>query len=374
MTTTACKKLTVLAVTTILAVSVEAAEQSTGKTPKADSTMQKVLDHLAKLGAKPIETLTPEQARQQPSPADAVKALLKEQGKSTAPEQIGSVKDITIPSPGGQPIPARVYMPQGQGPFPAILYIHGGGWVIADLDTYDASPRALANAAKAVVLSTHYRQAPEHRFPAAHQDTFAAYQWLHQNAAQLQADPARIAVVGESAGGNMAASISLMAREKNVPLPVHQVLVYPVANNDFNTPSYQENANAKPLNRAAMMWFAKHAFRTPQDGDSPMISLVDRASLQGFPPTTIITAQIDPLRSEGEMLSEKLKQAGVPVRYKNFEGVTHEFFGMGAVLKEAKQAVAFAAEGLRDGFEGKNARPAVGASPTTQTQREKRSE
>jgi acetyl esterase len=347
-----------------IAAPAESAEQSASKPPKPTNIMQKVLDHHAKLGAKPIETLTPEQARQQPTPADAVKALLKEQGKSTEPEPVASVKDITIPVQGGQPIPARVYTPQGQGPFPAILYIHGGGWVIADLDTYDASPRALANAAKAVVVSTHYRQAPEHKFPAAHQDTFAAYQWLHQNAAQLQADPTKIAIVGESAGGNMAVGSSLMAREKNIPLPTHQVLVYPVANNDFNTPSYQENANAKPLNRAGMMWFAKHAFQSPQDGENPLISLVDKASLHGLPPTTIITAQIDPLRSEGQMLAEKLKQSDVEVRSKNFEGVTHEFFGMGAVLNEAKEAVAFAAEGLKDSFQSGKGAGAVGSSPS----------
>lgn len=338
-----------------------AAEQP--EPPKANAEMQAVLDQLQKLGPKPLETLTPEEARKQPTPADAVKAVLKAQGKSDAPEKVASVKDIEIKTEGGESVPARIYMPDGDGPFPAILYIHGGGWVIADLDVYDASPRALANAAKAVVVSTHYRQAPEHKFPASHQDTFAAYQWLHQHAAELKADAGKIAVVGESAGGNMAAGISMMAKEKGMPLPVHQVLIYPVSNNDFSTPSYMENANAKPLSRAAMMWFAKQELKTPADGDHPLMSLVDKASLQGMPPTTIITAQIDPLRSEGEMLAEKIRQAGVMVRHKNFDGVTHEFFGMGAVVPQAKEAVQFAAEGLQQAFMGSAAKTGVGAAP-----------
>ena len=155
-----------------------------------DAQMQAVLDAHAKLGPKPLETLTPEQARRQPSPADAVKALLKQQGKSTAPEGVGKVEDRTITGPAGA-IPVRIYWPSGAGPFPVVLYIHGGGWVIATLDTYDASARALTNAAGAVIVSTHYRQAPEHKFPAAHEDTFAAYKWVLANARSLNGDATR---------------------------------------------------------------------------------------------------------------------------------------------------------------------------------------
>jgi len=316
--------------------------------PKANKQMQAVLDQLQKLGGKPIESLTPEEARKQPSPADAVKALLQSQGKSTAPEPVASVKNQTIPGAGGQ-IPVRIYTPEGPGPFPVILYIHGGGWVIADLDTYDSSPRALANAVKAVVVSTHYRVAPEHPFPASHDDTFAAYKWVRTNARSFNGDPNRIAVAGESAGGNMAAVICLMAREQKVPLPVHQLLVYPVAGTDTTTPSFIENANAKPLNKAMMEWFGKHELPKPQDKLDPRIDLAN-ANLRGLPPTTIITAEIDPLRSGGTMLGEKLKAAGVKVSHKNYEGVTHEFFGMGAVVDEAKDAVAFAARELKKSF------------------------
>jgi acetyl esterase len=327
-------------------------KQSAGavKSPPAPQ-MQAVLSKLQALGAKPVEKLTPTQARSQPTPADAVKAVLKEQGKSTAPMAVGKVENRNIPGPDGQ-IPIRIYWPSsGNSPFPVIHYIHGGGWVIADLDTYDASPRALANAAHAIVVSSHYRQAPEHPFPAAHADSFAAYQWVLANAASLGGDPYRVAVAGESAGANMAAAIALLAREKGVQMPVHQLLVYPVADYGFSTPSYQQNANAKPLSKDGMQWFFDKYLRSPQDGQDPLISLVDAKRLDGLPPATVITAEIDPLRSEGERYADLLAQAGVPVDYKNYEGVTHEFFGMGAVVDKAKQAVEQAASGLKSSFE-----------------------
>jgi acetyl esterase len=322
------------------------APQPAGK-PTAE--MQAVLDQLKALKGKPIEQLSAKEARQQPTPADAVKALLKQQGKSTAPEEVGKVENRTIAGEAGA-IPIRIYTPKGDGPFPVIVYYHGGGWVIADLDTYDSSPRALANAAQAVVVSSHYRQAPEHKFPGAHQDAFAAYQWVVKNAESIKGQQQNIAVVGESAGGNLAAAVSMMARDQHVQLPVHEVLVYPIAGHDFNTPSYQENANAKPLNKAMMQWFFEQYLSSPKDAQNPMVSLVTAPDMKGLPPTTIINAQIDPLRSEGEMLAEKLQQAGVKVDHKTYSGVTHEFFGMSAVLPEAKQAVAYAAEGLKSAF------------------------
>jgi len=316
--------------------------------PKANKQMQAVLDQLQKLAGKPVESLIPEEARQQPSPADAVKALLQSQGKSTAPEPVASVKNQTIPGAGGE-IPIRICTPTGAGPFPVILYIHGGGWVFADLDTYDSSPRGLANATKAVVVSAHYRQAPEHPFPASHEDTFAAYKWVRENARSFNGDPSRIAVAGKSAGGNMAVAICLVARAQMVPLPVQQLLVYPVAGTDTTTPSLTENANAKPLNKAMMEWFAKHELKKPQDKLDPRIDLAN-ADLRGLPPTTIITAEIEPLRSGGKLLAEKLKAAGVKMNYKNYDGVTHEFFGMSVLPDEAKDAIAFAARDLKKSF------------------------
>ncbi len=254
-----------------------------------------------------------------------------------------------ISGPSGQ-IPIRIYTPKGNGPFPGVLYIHGGGWIIADLDTYDSSARALANAVGAVIISTHYRQVPEHKFPAAHEDVFAAYQWLLNNASSVKADASKVAVVGESAGGNMAIGVSMMARDKGLPMPLHQVLVYPVAQTKFDTPSYKENASAKPLSMSMMEWFFKHTVSKADDTRSPFLALTTVANLKNLPPTTIITAQIDPLRSEGKTLADKLKEAGVAVTYQNYDGVTHEFFGMGAAVDKAKDAVNFAADKLKSAF------------------------
>jgi len=326
-----------------------------------DAQMQAVLDQLQKLGAKPIESLTPAQARAQPSPADAVKAVLKAQGKPVTPEPVDKVRDSSFPGPGGA-VPIRIYTPSGSGPMPVILYIHGGGWVIANLDTYDASPRALANGANAIVVSTHYRQAPEHPFPAAHEDTLAAYKWVLANAAKLGGDPKRVAVVGESAGGNMAADIAIAARDQKLQAPVAQVLVYPVAGNDTNTPSYIENANAKPLSKAAMEWFIKYTFKDPKDAQDPRIDLVHRTDLAGVAPATVIVDQIDPLRSEGRAYADALKAAGVPVTLQQYDGVTHEFFGMGAVVDKAKQAEQFASDQLKKAFASSASTPPANSS------------
>ena len=313
-----------------------------------NARMQAVLDQLAALGAKPLETLTVAQARAQPGPPDAVKALLTKEGKSTAPETVGSVVDTTFAGPAG-PVPITIYTPAGTGPFPVALYIHGGGWVIGGRQAYDSSARALTNAAGAVIVSTSYRFSPENRFTAAHDDTFAAYQWVRANARQLNGDPARVAVVGESAGGNMAASITLRARAQNVPLPVYQVLIYPVTNYAFDTPSEQVNQNTSPLGTKGLQWFYERYLNSPADGNNTLFSVL-RADLQGLPPATVITADIDPLRSEGAAYAQKLIAAGVRVDYRNYPGVTHEFFGMGAVLDDAKQAVSQAAQGLRRSF------------------------
>jgi len=317
--------------------------------PKPNPQMKAVLTALGSLGGKPIETLTPAQARKQPGPPDAVKVVLKKQGKSTAPEHVAKVEDRTVPGPGGS-IPVRVYTPEGSGPFPVLVYFHGGGWVIASVQAYDSSCRALANLAKCVVVSVGYRQAPEHRFPAAHEDSYAATQYVMTHTASFGGDPMRVAIGGESAGGNLAAAVCLMARERGGKMPIYQMLVYPIAGYDFNTPSYLENAKAKPLNRAMMIWFFRYYLRTPKDAQSPYISLVKVKNLRGLPPATVITAQIDPLRSEGKTYADHLRTAGDAVVYRNFSGVTHEFFGMGAVVDKAKQANALAAQGLRSAF------------------------
>ncbi len=340
----------VAATTPATAAGNESADPMPAGTPApANAQMQAVLDQLAKLGGQPIETLPPDEARKQPSPANAVTALLQSQGQAATPEAVASVEDSSFPGPGG-PVAIRIYKPAGDKPLPVVLYVHGGGWVIADLDTYDASPRALANAAQAIVVSTHYRQGPEHKFPAAHDDVLAAYQWLLANAADLGGDPKRIGVVGESAGGNMAANVAIAARDQGWQAPLAQVLVYPVADNDLNSTSYIENATAKPLNKPMIEWFVKHYLNSPEESADPRIALVKQPNLAGLAPATIILAQIDPLRSDGEKYAEKLKAAGTPVTVHRYDGVTHEFFGMGAVVDEAKSAQQVAAEALKTAF------------------------
>ncbi len=316
---------------------------------RLDSDMKKVIDELGTLGGKPIETLTAAEARKQPSPADAVKSLLRKSEKSVAPEEVGKVEDRKIKGAAGE-IPIRIYTPKsGKAPFPLVVYYHGGGFVIADLDTYDSSPRALANAVGAVVVSADYRHGPENKFPAAHDDAFAAYKWVLQNAASLGGDAARVAVVGESAGGNLAANVVVMARDGKVRVPLHAVLVYPIAANDMTTASYLQFAEAKPLNKPMMEWFNRNYFKAPTDKDDLRINLV-AANLSGFPPTTVINAEIDPLATEGELLAKKLTEAGAKVTQKTYQGVTHEFFGMGAVVGDAKDAMKLAADGLKDSF------------------------
>ncbi|RUQ70289.1 alpha/beta hydrolase [Azospirillum doebereinerae] len=322
---------------------------------KADADMKHVLDALADLKPKPIEgDLSAAEARQQPTPTDAVMALLKKNGKSTAPEAGIRTENITLTGAAGS-LPARVYIPENANkntPLPVVVYYHGGGWVIADLDTYDASPRAIAKQASAIVVSAHYRQAPESKFPAAHDDAFAAYQWVLKNAKSFGGDPAQVAVMGESAGGNLAINTAIKARDANIQLPVHQVLVYPVAGVDMNTQSYKDNADAKPLNKPMMEWFVKQTVRNEADLQDPRLDLVGRADLRGLPPTTVITAEIDPLRDDGRRLADKLRQASVPVDAHDYAGVTHEFFGMGSVVADAKTAEGVAAANLTTAFQG----------------------
>jgi len=313
-----------------------------------DTQMKAVLDELAAFNAPPLEKLSPGNARNAPSPKDAVVGILAKQSKP-AVEMVAEVSHQLIPGPGGELL-ARVYHPQGKGPFPVLVYFHGGGWVIADLGTYDASCRALTNAASCIVVSVAYRQAPEHKFPAAAEDAYAATQWVMANAAQIKGDPRRVAVGGESATGNLAAVTCLMARDRQGKMPLHQMLIYPITNYAFDTLSYQENASAKPLSKAAMQWFWDQYLENKANGSNPYASPLRAKSLKGLPPATVITADIDPLRSEGQAYALRLREAGSAVRYTNYSNVTHEFFGTGAVVDKAKQAVREAAAGLRSGF------------------------
>jgi acetyl esterase len=310
--------------------------------------MQVVIDRLVAFKDAPIEQSSAVAARKLHTPADAVKQVIKEFSVSVPAPQVDTVgKDIPV---SGGNIHLRVYTPKaGKAPYPVIVYYHGGGFVIANLDVYNTSAQGLAEQVGAVVVSVAYRLAPEHKFPTAHDDAFAAYSWVVQHAADLKGDPKKIAVVGESAGGNLAASVSIMARDKKIMVPVHEVLVYPIAQSNMNTESYVKYANAKPLNKAMMMWFTKNYLVNPAQAKDPRMSLVN-ANLKGLPPTTIINAELDPLADDGKLLEDKLKAADVKVARKIYEGVTHEFFGMIPVVPQAKEAQAYAADQLKAAF------------------------
>ena len=313
----------------------------------ADAQNQAVIAGLLSLGPRPIHTLTPAEARLQPTPADGVRVVLRQQDRPVTPPPGVLTRDISITGAAG-PLPARVYTPAGAaGPLPVIVYFHGGGWVIGDRDVYDAGARGIAREGQAVVVSVDYRLAPENKFPAQHDDALAAYRWALANAASIGGDPARVGLAGESAGGNLAVVTAIAARDANLQRPIHVVSIYPIAGSDPNTASYRENANALPLGRAAMLWFFDKVARTPADLQDPRINLVG-ADLRGLPPTTLVLAQIDPLRSEGQMLARRLRASGVDVASRTWEGATHEFFGMDAVVQDAREAQRFVGNRLRD--------------------------
>ncbi|WP_296267998.1 alpha/beta hydrolase [Pseudomonas sp. UBA6562] len=326
----------------------ELAVSGTKSLLRADADMQTVLNKLASLDGKAIEKTAPPEARQQPTLADAVKGVLTDDKRSTDPQALVpgvTSRDVTIPGAAGN-LPATVYTPAGAGPHPVVLYFHGGGWVIADRTVYDAGARGLAKQADAVVVSIDYRRAPEYKFPAAHDDALAAYKWLTTHAQTLQGDPKRLALAGESAGGNLAVATAVAARDAGLAAPRHILAVYPVAQADTHTASYEKYADAMPLNRPMMLWFVKQISRTPADVQDPRISLV-KANLRGLAPVTVINAEIDPLRDDGAQLQQALDQAGVSVERKVYEGVTHEFFGAAAVVEKAQQAQAYAGRRLK---------------------------
>lgn len=317
---------------------------------QADPEMQKVLDALASLHGKPIPQLTPQAARLQPTPADAVRKVFKQQKKPTIPQPMASIQDINIPGPHGE-IPVHIYTPKGDGPFPVIVYFHGGGFVIASTKVYESSVRALAIGAQAIVVAVDYHLAPEHKYPTQPEEAYAAYTWVLQHAADWKGDAKRVAVAGESAGGNLAAVVSLMARDRKETLPLHQLLIYPVVDNKMNNASYVKYAHAKPLDRAMMQWFFKHYVQKKSDAESAYALPNKAESLKGLPPTTLITAEIDPLYAEGKAFADRLRSDSVPVAYQHYVGVTHEFFGMAAVVPTAKEAQAFAVVELQKAFE-----------------------
>ena len=300
-----------------------------------------LLDKIAAAGIPPSHRLTVAEARQ------AIHRRLKVVPPELVP--VARLVDRQIPGPAG-PLPVRIYTPSGRAPFPVLVYFHGGGWVIGDLDTHDPVCRRLANAAGCVVVSVDYRLAPEHKFPAAVEDAFAAVRWVAANAADLDGDGTRLAVAGDSAGGNLAAVVSLKARDEGEPRILHQLLVYPVINHSFDTRSYRENAEGYGMSRADMEWYWAHYLPAATDGKDPYASPLQAEDLHGLPPAIVITAEFDVLLDEGEAYAARLREAGVPVIGLSFQGMIHGFIANAHVLDQGKKAIEQAGQALREAF------------------------
>jgi acetyl esterase len=292
-----------------------------------------VFKALQEAGRPPYETV---------SPAEARELYLK--GRlvtNPEPPELESVQPLAIPSPAGS-IPARIYTPKklrkANGLAPALVFFHGGGWVIGDLDSHDVVCRKLADEGQLVVVSVDYRLAPEHKFPAAVEDAGAATKWIAGNANQLGLDASRLIVGGDSAGGNLAAVVAISARDGNGPAIAGQVLIYPAIEFAMTHPSHSEPETSILLTHSVIRWFRDHYLNGAADVGDWRASPARAKTLIGLPPAYVLTAGADPLRDEGDEYAKRLKEAGVPVTYRTFPGQFHGFFTMGRLLEQANVA------------------------------------
>ncbi|MBL8231412.1 MAG: alpha/beta hydrolase, partial [Bryobacterales bacterium] len=278
-------------------------------------------------------------------PVEARRTALENTGKvQSSPEPVPRVEDLR--TAGGTPI--RVYWGSEETPCPALVYFHGGGWVLCNLDTHDVMCRAIANRAGAAVISVDYRLAPEHPFPAAVNDCYEAACWVLENAARLGVDPDRVTIGGDSAGGNLATVVCIRARDEGGPRFAGQVMVYPVTDlSNFDTPSYHEFAEEHSLTRPLMEWFRGHYLPSAQDARNPYASPLLTPDLSGLPPALILTAECDPLRDEGERYAARLEESGVAVTLSRYAGMIHPFFSWTALIPQSMEAIAQVARVVR---------------------------
>ncbi|MFI9551778.1 alpha/beta hydrolase [Nonomuraea endophytica] len=277
--------------------------------------------------------------------AEARRILAQAPAMAAEPYPVGGVEDRMAGK-----VPVRVYWPEGDGPHPVVVYFHGGGFTLCTLDTHDGVCRTLCAGARAIVVSVDYRLAPEHPYPAAVEDAYAATVWAYEHAAELGGDAARIAVAGDSAGGNLAAVTCLKARDTGQGPPIRfQLLVYPVTDAAMDAPSHDENGEGYFLTNAHMRWYWDNYQPDLARRAEPYCSPI-RADAHGLPPAMVITAEHDPLRDEGEAYADKLRAAGVEARTLRFEGMFHGFFGLDDFLQAAKSASEHACSALREGL------------------------
>ncbi len=306
-----------------------------------DPQAKAVIELAIKAGRPPYHTLSPKDARQ---------LFLETRPFSTpAAPAIGPVRNLAAESPMGQ-IPLRLYRPAGvrdAARLPVYVYFHGGGWVIGDLESHDVLCRQLTAESGACVIAVDYRLAPEHKFPAAADDAWDATRWISAHASELGVDAERLAVGGDSAGGNLAAVVALMARDAGGPAIALQVLVYPVTDVGSESPSYTDFAEGYMLTRESMRWFTAHYLARKEDATDWRVSPLRAPSLARLPPALVITAGFDPLRDEGAAYAAGLRKAGVTVDDVSFGGMIHGFAGMGRVLDSAQRAVSLIGGSLR---------------------------
>lgn len=306
-----------------------------------DPQAQAYLERLAAAKVPPKREVGPEKLRQQ---AKAQVPYL-----SGEPAPVGHIENIEVPGPHG-PVPVRIYTPASPGPFPVLLYVHGGGWVNCDLDTHDTVCRGLANGADCMVAAVDYRQAPENRFPVGLEDSYAALEWLAANADKLNGDPARMAVGGDSSGGNFAAALALLARDKGEPKLAFQLLIYPIIDLRMGTPSYESNATGYGLTREDMEWYVEQYINGEEDILNPLASPGLAGDLRGLPPALVLTAEYDPLVDEAETYARQLAEAGVPVKLSRYDGMIHGFIRMTALIDRSHMAIAECSQALKAAF------------------------
>ena len=287
----------------------------------------------------------PDPATAQPGEMRAAMAAMPVENQTA----VAAVEDRLVPGPAGD-IPLRIFRPEADGVFPLVMFFHGGGWVIGDLDTHDEFCRQLCVGAASVVVSVDYRLAPEAKFPAAPEDCYAATCWAVEHASEMGADGTRLCVAGDSAGGNLAAAVSIMARDRAGPSIRHQLLMYPVTDFNFDTASYRENAEGYFLSQAMMRWFWGHYLADESQGSDPLASPL-HGNLTALPTATVITAEYDPLRDEGIAYAEALAAAGVAVEYRLFVGMIHGFATMPLGLTQTAVALDYLCRRVRDALD-----------------------
>jgi acetyl esterase len=283
------------------------------------------------------------------SPDEARAAYVEMAAMQGEPEEVASVADRAVPGPVGA-VPIRVYRPDLNATLPVFIYYHGGGWEVGDLDSHDPLCRQIANAAGCAVVAVDYRLAPENKYPAAAEDAYAVAAWLAKEGATLGLDGDRIAVGGDSAGGNLAAVVPLMARARQGPTIAAQILVYPITNHRFDTPSYREHGQGFILAAELMQQFWRCYLADETDGEQPYASPLRAPDLGGLPRALVMTAGFDVLRDEGEAYGERLRAAGVDTTIHRYDGMMHGFLQFGSVIPEAHDAVREIALELQSAF------------------------